>query len=95
MTTDILLQSALLLLAIGFAGLAAGLLYFHLLRRTVVALSAGAGWRGPLLFSLARISGAVLLFGLTAHFGGTALLAAFAGFLTARGVALRQARRAA
>jgi hypothetical protein len=95
MTIDTLLQSALLLLPFGFAGLALGLLYFSLLRRTAEALSFGAGWRGPLLFSLARISGAVLLFGLAAHFGWAALLAAFAGFLAARGFMLRQARRAA
>jgi hypothetical protein len=91
MTAGPLFHSALSLLLIGVAGLALGLLHFNLLRRTIDALD--AGWRRPALFGLARIIGTLLLFGLVSRLGGPALLAAFAGFLAARSLALRRARR--
>jgi len=94
MNAAIFLHTSLALIPMGLAGLALGLVYFHLLRRTVDALGAAAGWRRPLLFSVARVGGAVLLFGLVTHFGAPALLATFAGFLVARWLALRQSRRA-
>ena len=73
-----------------FAGSALGALYFALLRETaslrpLPALSALA----------ARIVVATAFFLAAARFGAAPLLAAFAGFLVARALALRIMRRAA
>jgi len=76
-------------------GLATGLLYFRLLRWTTAAIAEGAGWRRPALLTLARVLGISALLVLAAQWGALPLLAGFLGFLAARIVALRQARRAA
>ena len=77
------------------AGLVLGLLYFAALRRTSVLLAAGNDWTHPLLFTAARIGGAVVFLVLAAKLGAAPLLAAFAGFLVARMIALRFVRRSA
>jgi hypothetical protein len=76
------------------AGILFGLLYFAALRRSVALIAGRGGWLGALALTLARLGAAgAFLFG-TAKLGAVPLLAAFAGFLLARAVALRSARRA-
>ena len=75
--------------AMGF-GLAA--LYFAALRRTATLIASGAGWRLAIALTVARAAGAIAVLGLTAQWGATALLAALAGFVVARSVALRRIR---
>jgi hypothetical protein len=75
------------------SGFGFGLLYFAALERTVSLFAAGCGWLSPLAFTLGRIAAAGIFLGLAAKFGAVSLLAAFAGFLLARAVALRAARR--
>ena len=92
-------QAALLPLAVpaaamAIAGFAFGRLYFAMLRRTVAFFAAGQGWLRPLVLTLGRIGGAVALFAIAARLGAAALMAAFLGFLMARAIALRIARRA-
>ena len=77
------------------AGLAFGLAYFAALRRTASLYATGAGWRAPALLTLGRIAAAAVFFAVAAQFGMAGLLAAFIGFLAARGVALRAARKTA
>jgi hypothetical protein len=88
------MTGAALALAAGFAGLLAGALYFAALRRAVALYAAGPGRLGAAL-TLARIAGAILFFGLAARQGALPLLSSFLGFLLARALALRAARRAA
>ncbi|HUK07427.1 MAG TPA: ATP synthase subunit I [Stellaceae bacterium] len=76
------------------AGVAFGLIYFAVLRRTSVLLAAGGGWTAPLAFTAARICGAVIFLTLAAELGAASLLAAFIGFLVARAIAVRVVRRA-
>lgn len=76
------------------AGFAFGLLYFAALRHTVALLSARKGWAGPVAFTAGRIAAALAALTLCARLGAAALLAAFLGFLLARTVTLRRARRA-
>jgi hypothetical protein len=76
------------------AGFVFGLGYLAALRHTVELFGSGGGWRGPVLLTLARLAGAGVFLGLAATFGAPSLLAAFAGFLAARAVAMRRARRA-
>lgn len=77
------------------AGFGFGLFYLAALRHTVDLFANAGGWRGPVLLTLARLAGAGIFLGLAASFGAPSLLAAFAGFLVARAVAMRRARRAA
>lgn len=77
-----------------FAGLAFGLLYFAVLRCSVLLLVDRRGWLGPLALTLGRIAAATLLLFLAARLGAVSLLAAFAGFLMARTIALRARRQA-
>jgi hypothetical protein len=88
------MTGAALALVAGFAGLVAGALYFAALRRTVALYAAGPG-RLAAALTLARIAGAILFFGLGARQGALPLLSSFLGFLLARTLALRAARRAA
>jgi hypothetical protein len=82
-------------LAIGMAcaGFGFGLLYFAALRRTVTLFAMGRGWFGPVAFTLSRIGAAVIFLVVAAKLGAAPLLAAFLGFLLARTVMLRAARR--
>jgi len=82
-----------LILAMSAAGVAFGLLYFAALRRTVAHLAARSGWATPLLFTVSRIGAALVFLALAAMLGAAPLLAAFAGFLVARALALRAVRR--
>ena len=80
------------LLAAG--GLIFGWGYFAALRRGVVAYVAhNRGWRA-VAWTLARLAAAVLFFGLAVRAGAWPVLAAFLGFLAARQIAVRAARRA-
>lgn len=75
------------------AGIAIGLAYFRALRWTIQR-----GGAHPLVIhavaSLARLVAAALFFGVAARLGAVPLLAAFAGFLLARALAMRAVRRA-
>ena len=81
-------------LATAVVGLAFGLVYFAALRRTVALVTKQSGWPGPVLLTLGRIGGAVILLALAVRLGAAPLLAAFAGLLLARAAALRSMRRA-
>jgi hypothetical protein len=72
-------------------GLTLGRGYFTALRRGVAAYTAAQPVRS-LAWLLARLAAAALFFALTARWGTWALLAAFAGFLVARQLAVRAAR---
>jgi hypothetical protein len=82
-----------LLVAAGLAGFILGLAYFAAVQRTALLFVAGRGWLAPVALTLARIAAAVLFLALAARLGAAPLLAGFAGFLLARAVALRVARR--
>jgi hypothetical protein len=77
------------------AGLIFGLLHFAVLRRTVEFYSAGRGRLAAAALTLGRIAGAIVFFVLAARLGALPLLSAFLGFLLARTLALRPARRTA
>ena len=76
-------------------GLLLGAAYFAVLRATVGFLSSGPGRLTPPALTLGRLVGAALFFAAAARFGALPLLGAFFGFLVARSVALRWARRVA
>lgn len=77
------------------AGGAAGLIYFHLLRRTADAIAARAGARAILTLVAARFALAAGVFGGLAALGPLPLLVGFGGFLAARQIVLLRARRTA
>ncbi len=81
------------LAGIGLAGFVVGLLYFATVQRTAVLFAAGRGWLAPVALTVGRIGAAATFLALAARLGAAPLLAAFAGFLLARAVALRVARR--
>lgn len=85
-------------LALGFAamtaGLAFGLAYFAVLRRTI-DLYGGGSHLVPAVLTLGRVAGAILFLGFAARLGALPLLAVFGGFLLARSLALRAARTTA
>jgi len=77
------------------AGLILGVAYFGSLRRSVrLSIEQHAWWR-YMVAALTRIVAAALFFTLAVRWGAAALLAAFAGFLVARLLAVRAARRLA
>ena len=77
------------------AGLAFGWAYLAALRRTVDLYVVGRRRFIPAILSLARIAGTTVFLVVTVQFGALPLLAAFLGFLGARWLALRTARRVA
>ena len=83
------LSSWALAAAVGVAGLAAGLAYFALLRRTAVLFLVPGGGRTALLLTAVRMAAAGLLLWLAARQGALPLLAALGGFVVARMIALR------
>lgn len=85
------LRPAVLLLAI--AGFVLGVTYFASLRRGVRLSIARHAWLPYILWALARIAAAALFFAFAVRWGVPALLAAFVGFLAARQLAVRAARR--
>jgi len=76
----------------GSTGLTFGWAYLTALRKTVDRFAEGHGWRAAGL-TLARIAAAILFFGAAARLGALPLLTTFIGFLTARTLVLRAARR--
>jgi hypothetical protein len=83
-----------LLGSLALAGFVFGLAYFAALRRTAILFAARRGWLVPLALTLGRIGAAVVFLAFAAKMGAASLLAAFAGFLLARAVALRALGRA-
>jgi hypothetical protein len=86
---------ASLAFAAAFVGLLFGIVYFAALRRTAELYTSGRGGFAPGALILGRLAGAIVLFGLAAKLGALPLLSAFLGFLLARWLALRAARRSA
>jgi F1F0 ATPase subunit 2 len=76
-------------------GAVLGLTYFACLKWTTDLFAAEGRWARLALLTLARLVAVVIAFALAARLGAIPLLAAFAGFLVARSIALRQGRRAA
>jgi len=74
------------------AGFVLGMAYFASLRRGVCFSVERRAWRGYMPSALIRIAAAALFFTLAVRWGAPALLAAFAGFLVARHLAVRAAR---
>jgi hypothetical protein len=93
MTLHSLFTAPMLASAMAAAGLTVGLGYFALLRRTVQLYGSGHSHLGPVAFTLARLVGAAVSLAFAARLGAPSLLAAFLGFLAARTIALRRARR--
>jgi hypothetical protein len=71
----------------GPAGTAFGLAYFTAYRANNQSALA------PVAFTLGRIAGAVIFLALAARLGAEPLIGAFLGFLVARAIAVRPARR--
>lgn len=76
-------------------GFVVGMAYFASLRRVVQFVVARRAWSPYVLLGLARIAAAGLFFTFAARWGVPALLAAFAGFLAARQLAVHSAGRMA
>jgi len=93
MSKTAVVHSAEVALLAASAGFAFGLLYFAALKRCVVVFVAGRSLLAPLGLTLVRFGAAVVCLGLAAQLGAAALLAAFVGFLLARTLVLRLARR--
>lgn len=87
------LRPAVALLAA--AGFVLGTAYFATLRRSVLIIVERRSWSHYPLLALVRIAAAALVFAFAVRFGVPALLGALAGFLAARQLAVRAARRAA
>jgi hypothetical protein len=93
MTAAALSSLPVILVAMAVAGLGVGSLYFLALRRSIVLLAARREWLGPAALTLGRLAAMILFLAFAAKLGATSLLAAFCGFLAARAIALRHARR--
>jgi F1F0 ATPase subunit 2 len=76
------------------AGLLVGVAYFAALRWAVGLYVAGEGWFGPVALTLGRFLGIAAFLAVAVRFGATALLAGSLGFLIARAIMVRAARRA-
>jgi len=81
--------------AAALAGLLLGLIYFAALRHTVRAFMTRRGWFVPISLTVARVVGTGVTLAAAAHFGAMQLLAAFLGFLIARGISIGAQRRSA
>ncbi len=95
MITSALILGIAIVASFAFAGLAFGLAYFSVLRRTVELYATGHGILVPAVLTLGRLAAAILLLGVTARVGILPLLVSFIGFLLARALALRGVRGAA
>jgi len=80
-------------ITMALAGFVFGVAYFATLRRTIVIIATRRGGRGLLVLTLGRISAVVLFLAAAVKLGAAALLAALLGFMLARTVAVRAARR--
>jgi hypothetical protein len=83
-----------LLAASAAAGIVFGRLYFDALRRSVAAYASTAGRARSVALTIGRIVCAVAFFAVASRLGALPLLLALLGFLAARSLALRTARRA-
>lgn len=92
--TEVLLAKPLPIAFAAAIGVMLGLAYFHLLRRSVERLAEGRGRAEAAVLALARLAAAVLVLWWLASLGAMPLLAGALGFLLARSLALRSARRA-
>ena len=81
--------------AAALVGLVVGLVYFAALRRAVELYTKGRSGFTAIALTLGRIAVAIAFFGLAARLGALLLLSSFLGFLLARVLALRVARRTA
>jgi hypothetical protein len=95
MTDAPLARSLALALVAVTAGLAFGLAYFAVLRRTIDLYGAGGGRIVPAALTLGRVAGAILFLGFAARLGALPLMTVFGGFLLARSLALRAVRTTA
>jgi hypothetical protein len=94
MSHDPLASTLGLAAAMAVAGLVFGLGYFAALRRTVSLYEAGQGVGGAVALTLLRVAAAAVFLMLAARLGALPLLTGFLGFLLARLLALRAARKA-
>ncbi len=85
--------SSALTIVMALGGFGFGLAYFAIVRRTAVLLGRGRGAGGPLGLTLGRAGAVVVFLGAAAQLGAAVLLASVLGFLLARTVAVRAARR--
>ncbi len=74
-------------------GVIGGVLYFAALRRAVASLALRGAMLPAIAFTVARGAVAIAVLGVAAWLGAWPLLAAFAGFLVARWLAMRQIGR--
>lgn len=81
--------------AFAAAGLIFGFAYYGALWRTIALLVGGSPWLAPVVLTLGRFGGTVLLLGVAVRFGAPDLIAAFTGIIVARLVAVRVVRRVA
>ena len=82
-----------LALAAALTGLVVGLVHFAALWWSIERYSAGRGQLAAAALTLGRNAGTIVFLGLAARLGALPLLASFLGFLLARTLALRAARR--
>jgi hypothetical protein len=94
MTSTALIAAAGVALLMASGGFAMGLLYFAGLRRTIDLVVAGRERISQLALTLGRIGTAAICLGFAGVVGAVPLLATFVGFLLARNLAMRTARRA-
>lgn len=90
---DATLTSIVMLGSTMIVGLLFGIAYFHALRRTVDLVSEGRQWVRAVALTGTRIIGAIVLLTFMAWLGAVPLLMGFLGFILARMIALRPARR--
>lgn len=90
---DVVSSLRLAIPLVAVAGFALGVVYFASLRRGVHLAIARQAWLPCMAWGFLRIAAATLFFTFAVRWGLPALLAAFAGFLAARTLALRGARR--
>ena len=95
MITPVLVPGIAIVVSFAFSGLAFGLGYFAMLRRTVDLHAAGDNLLVPALLTVGRLATVILLLGVAARVGALPLLSSFIGFLLARGLALRGMQGAA
>jgi hypothetical protein len=95
MSAHLAQSSPALALLFSAGGIALGWGYFATLRHGVkLYVTRGALLKG-LYWMIARLAGAALFFAFAVRFGAWPLLGAFIGFLAARQLAVRDARRRA
>lgn len=80
--------------AMACAGFAVGAGYFAMSKRTAALILDHHGWAMPVALTLIRFAAVAVFLTVAAKAGAATLLAAFGGFLIARSVALRAARKA-